>query len=161
MLAHEVGRGAADWAAVRVGGASWEDLDPLEFERLRQLASSSGTGADAVLASSSDREIASALGLVRADADVTAGALLLFGKSDALRRFLPTHEAAFQVLAHCSRTPSNAPAWSSGPAGESTGCSPNSSAPDALHPTTAEALTRMSLRCGWWIYAKSPRASED
>jgi ATP-dependent DNA helicase RecG len=29
---------------------------------------------------------------------VTAGALLLFGKSDALRRFLPTHEAAFQVL---------------------------------------------------------------
>jgi ATP-dependent DNA helicase RecG len=51
-----------------------------------------------VLASLSDREIASALGLVRSDADVTAGALLLFGKTDALRRFLPTHEAAFQVL---------------------------------------------------------------
>lgn len=98
MLAHEVDRGAVDWAAVRVGGASWENLDPLEFERLRQLASSSGTGADGVLASLSDREIASALGLVRSDADVTAGALLLFGKSDALRRFLPTHEAAFQVL---------------------------------------------------------------
>lgn len=27
-----------------------------------------------------------------------AGALLLFGKEDALRRFLPTHEAAFQML---------------------------------------------------------------
>lgn len=98
MLAHEVDRGAVDWAAVQVGGASWENLDPLEFERLRRLASSSGTGADGVLASLSDREIASALGLVRSDADVTAGALLLFGKSDALRRFLPTHEAAFQVL---------------------------------------------------------------
>lgn len=98
MLAHEVDRGAVDWAAVRVGGASWEDLDPLEFERLRQLASSSGAGADGVLASLSDREIASTLGLVRGDADVTAGALLLFGKTDALRRFLPTHEAAFQVL---------------------------------------------------------------
>jgi ATP-dependent DNA helicase RecG len=98
MLAHEVDRGAVDWAAVRVGGASWEDLDPLEFERLRQLANSSGAGADGVLASLSDREIASALGLVRSDADVTAGALLLFGRTDALRRYLPTHEAAFQVL---------------------------------------------------------------
>jgi len=58
MLAHEVDRGAVDWAAVRVGGASWEDLDPLEFERLRRLAGSSGTGADSVLASLSDREIA-------------------------------------------------------------------------------------------------------
>jgi predicted HTH transcriptional regulator/REP element-mobilizing transposase RayT len=28
----------------------------------------------------------------------TAGTLLLFGRSEALRRFLPTHEAAFQVL---------------------------------------------------------------
>ncbi|MGH3273518.1 MAG: AlbA family DNA-binding domain-containing protein, partial [Streptosporangiaceae bacterium] len=98
MLAHEVDRGAVDWAAVRVGGARWEDLDPLEFERLRQLASRSGTAADGVLASLSDREIASALGLLRSDADVTAGALLLFGKTDALRCFLPTHEAAFQVL---------------------------------------------------------------
>ncbi len=35
---------------------------------------------------------------MRAGAEVTAGALLLFGRSEALRRFLPTHEAAFQVL---------------------------------------------------------------
>lgn len=99
MLAHEVDRGAVDWAAVRVGGAVWDDLDPLEFERLRRLAGGAGQGADGVLASLSDREIASALGLVRGDSgDVTAGALLLFGKTGALRRFLPTHEAAFQVL---------------------------------------------------------------
>src|SRR5260370_11535737 len=35
---------------------------------------------------------------MRTEAEVTAGTLLLFGRSEALRRFLPTHEAAFQVL---------------------------------------------------------------
>ncbi len=28
MLAHEVDRGAVDWATLGVGGANWEDLDP-------------------------------------------------------------------------------------------------------------------------------------
>lgn len=51
-----------------------------------------------MLASLSDREIASALGLVRPEADVTMGALLLFGRVHALRRLVPTHEAAFQVM---------------------------------------------------------------
>lgn len=32
-----------------------------------------------------------ALGLVRGNAEVTTGALLLFGHSGALRRFVPTH----------------------------------------------------------------------
>jgi ATP-dependent DNA helicase RecG len=98
MLAHEVDRGAVDWAGMRVGGATWEDLDPFEFERLRRLVARAGDAADRLLASLSDREIASALGLVRNDAEVTTGALLLFGRVEALRRFLPTHEAAFQVL---------------------------------------------------------------
>jgi ATP-dependent DNA helicase RecG len=98
MLAHEVDRSAVDWAGLRIGGATWADLDPLEFERLRRLTGTAGDRADRLLASLSDREIASALGLMRAKAEVTAGALLLFGRSEALRRFLPTHEAAFQVL---------------------------------------------------------------
>jgi ATP-dependent DNA helicase RecG len=98
MLAHEVDRGAMDWAALRVGGAEWSDLDPLEFERLRQMTGSAGGGADRLLGTLADREIASALGLTRHEAEVTTGALLLFGKADAIRRFLPTHEAAFQVL---------------------------------------------------------------
>lgn len=38
------------------------------------------------------------MGLVRANAEVTTGALLLFGRAQAIRRFVPTHEAAFQVL---------------------------------------------------------------
>lgn len=98
MLAHEVERGATDWAALRVGGARWEDLDPIEFERLRRLSATAGDGADRLLGSLSDREIASALGLLRHDAEISTGALLLFGRTEALRRFLPTHEAAFQVL---------------------------------------------------------------
>jgi ATP-dependent DNA helicase RecG len=98
MLAHEVDRGAVDWATLRVGGAIWEDLDPLEFERVRRLAGASGAVADRVLATLSDREIANALGMTRSDAAVTAGALLLFGRIDAIRKYLPTHEAAFQVL---------------------------------------------------------------
>lgn len=98
MLAHEVDRGAVDWAGLRIGGATWADLDPLEFERLRRLTASAGDRADRLLASLSDREIASALGLMRTETEVTAGTLLLFGRSEALRRFLPTHEAAFQVL---------------------------------------------------------------
>jgi ATP-dependent DNA helicase RecG len=98
MLAHEVDRGAVDWAGLRVGGAEWTDLDPLEFERLRQMVGTVGAGADRLLGTLSDREIASALGFTRHDAEVTTGGLLMFGKVDALRRFLPTYEAAFQVL---------------------------------------------------------------
>jgi ATP-dependent DNA helicase RecG len=98
MLAHEVDRGAVDWAALRVGGAVWDDLDPLEFERLRRLVTAAGDGGDRILASLSDHEISSALGLLRQEHEITTGALLLFGRVEALRRFLPTHEAAFQVL---------------------------------------------------------------
>ena len=98
MLAHEVDRGAVDWAALRVGSATWDDLDPLEFERFRRLVTVAGDGADRILAGLSDREIASALGLLRHEQEVTTGALLLFGRVDSIRRFLPTHEAAFQVL---------------------------------------------------------------
>lgn len=98
MLAHEVDRGAVDWAGLRVGGAVWEDLDPLEFERLRSLVRTAAAGADRLLASLSDREIASALGLIRVDSEITTGALLLFARVEAIQRFVPTHEAAFQVL---------------------------------------------------------------
>ncbi|MGH8907328.1 MAG: RNA-binding domain-containing protein [Egibacteraceae bacterium] len=98
MLAREVDRGAVDYASLPVRGATWDDLDPLEFERVRHLVTEVGDRADRLLAGLSDREIAHALGLVRDEAAVSAGALLLFGRSDALRRFLPTHEAAFQVL---------------------------------------------------------------
>jgi ATP-dependent DNA helicase RecG len=47
-------------------------------------------------------ELAKALGAVEANHQVTAIrvlGLLLFGREEAVRRLLPTHEAAFQVLA--------------------------------------------------------------
>ncbi|WP_198950622.1 RNA-binding domain-containing protein [Kineosporia sp. A_224] len=98
MLAHEVDRGAVDWARLTVSGATASDLDPLEFHRLRRLVKTATGTSDHVLAELSDEEIVSALGLATHDGSVTSGALLLFGKDDALARFLPTHEAAFQVL---------------------------------------------------------------
>ncbi|MDQ1294232.1 MAG: ATP-dependent helicase RecG, partial [Actinomycetota bacterium] len=98
MLAHEVDRGAVDWARLTMSGADQEDLDPWEFERLRRLVSTAPDGADRVLVTLSDQELLSALGLTDTGGQITAGALLLFGREQSLARFLPTHEAAFQVL---------------------------------------------------------------
>ncbi|MCM3884424.1 hypothetical protein ND747_12265 [Frankia sp. R82] len=97
-----------------IAGATWSDLDPREFARLRRLVSAAGRRADATLAALSDREIAEALGVVRprptdsassgsaaqtaAAAELRPEALLLFGRPDAIRWFLPQHEAAIQVL---------------------------------------------------------------
>ena len=101
MLAHEVDRGATDLAAIGIPEATWGDLDPLEFERMRRIIREAGGGADAALAALSDLDIAKALGVVTANHEVhsvRAGALLLFGKEEAIRRLIPTHEVAFQVL---------------------------------------------------------------
>lgn len=105
MLAYEIDRGAADYAALEVHGASWDDLDPLEFERLRRLVRESGGRGDQALVDLSDLDIARALALVRVHEDrrlITAGALLLFGREEAIRRHVPTHEVAFQVLSGTS-----------------------------------------------------------
>lgn len=59
MLAREVDRGAVDWASLPISGAKWQDLDPLEFERVRKLASTASAGGDRVLGSLADREIVS------------------------------------------------------------------------------------------------------
>lgn len=95
MLARDIDRGVSDFAKLPAQGATWDDLDPAEFERARRLASESG---DRALATLSDREIVKAMGLEVPDAEVSAGGLLLFGRVPALRDHVPTHEAAFQVL---------------------------------------------------------------
>jgi len=92
-------RGQADATALVLPDAAWDDLDPLEFARLRRIARENF--GDRALLELSDREVAAALGLTRADGDrptPTVAGLLLVGKEEALRQCLPAHEVAFQVL---------------------------------------------------------------
>jgi ATP-dependent DNA helicase RecG len=49
MLAGEIDRGVRDFTSLEVPGASWDDLDPLEFERLRRLVRENRGRADASL----------------------------------------------------------------------------------------------------------------
>ena len=101
MQAHQASRGILDYSALVVPEARWEDLDPLEFERLRRsIRESRGLG-DSTLLDLPDRELAKALGAVEANHEIAAVrvlGLLLFGKEEALRSILPTHEVAFQKL---------------------------------------------------------------
>jgi ATP-dependent DNA helicase RecG len=92
-------RGQADPTALVVSDAAWDDLDPLEFARLRRMVEE--TPGDTALLELSDREIAGALGLARSEGDhlrPTLAGLLLVGKEAALREHVPAHEVAFQVL---------------------------------------------------------------
>ena len=94
-------RGLLDPSAQRVAGARWEDLDPLEFERFRRSVRERRGRSDESLLDLADLELAKALGVVEANGavrDVRLAALLLFGKVEALQRFVPSHEVAFQVL---------------------------------------------------------------
>ena len=91
--------GQADPTALIVPDATWDDLDPLEFARLRRMVEENP--GDRALLDLSDREIAGALGLIRAAGDrltPTLAGLLLVGKEAALREYVPAHEVAFQVL---------------------------------------------------------------
>jgi len=99
MQARLADRGLQDYSALTVDGAAWDDLDPLEFERLRRMIRGAGTREP--LVDLPDVEIAKALGVVESNHEVravTVGGLLLFGREEALRKYLPTHEVAFQVL---------------------------------------------------------------
>ena len=101
MQATLASRGALDYSALVVPEVSWEDLDPLEFERFRRMIRESRGQGDQTLLELPDIELAKALGAVEADHVVQAVrvlGLLLFGKEEALQRFIPTHEVAFQVL---------------------------------------------------------------
>jgi len=100
MQARQAGRGAEDYSALVIPEATWDDLDPLEFERFRRSIREHRVG-DQSLLTLPDLELAKALGAVEANGQVRSIRVLglfLFGKEDSLQRFLPTHEAAFQVL---------------------------------------------------------------
>ncbi len=101
MQSWQAGRGLLDYSALHFPGASWDDLDPLEFARFRRLVRESRGQGDEALLTLSDLDLAKAIGAVEADHTVRAVrvlGLLLFGREDVLRSALPTHEVAFQVL---------------------------------------------------------------
>lgn len=87
-----------DYAATPARGARIEHLDPAEFDRFRRMCTA-GKG-DRTLAELSDQEILRSLRLVlpEHDNELTLGAILLFGTSNSLERFVPTAEAVFQEL---------------------------------------------------------------
>ena len=99
MTAHEivsmgmVMRGQ-DFAAAVARGAVFDDLDPTEFDRFRNLCRAAGDD----LGGLSDSDILRALGLVPLNDPLSLGALLLFGTDDAVRRWVPNAEFLFQDL---------------------------------------------------------------
>lgn len=93
--------GLLDVSAQPVMGATLNDLDPLERERLRQSVQQ--FGGDRVLLELDDEALDGALLLTARQPDgsrvPTLTGLLLVGRETSLRQLVPTHEFAFQVLA--------------------------------------------------------------
>lgn len=91
--------GLLDFSAQNLDDMVFDDLDPLEFERMRQeIVRLRG---DRGLLELSDPELAQALRLVETkDKKLipNVAGMLLVGREDAIRKALPTHEAFFQVL---------------------------------------------------------------
>ena len=92
------GSEASDYSATVVD-ARWDDLDPLEMERLRQTIRR--LHGDNILLELDNQELAKALRLIETKNDVlvpNVAGLLLLGREEVLRGILPTHGIAFQVL---------------------------------------------------------------
>lgn len=92
--------GAEDFSAQLCREAGWRALDPLQFERARQLVAA--LRGDAALLELDDSDMAKALRVVEtvgSELVPNVAGLLLFGRQGEIERHLPTHEAAFQVLA--------------------------------------------------------------
>jgi len=91
--------GAIDWSAEPADGLSSDDLDPLEIERFRNILKIEKPTSD--LLSLSNEELARAVGAIENDKVCNAG-VLMFGRKDVIRRFMPQHEIIF--VAHTSST---------------------------------------------------------
>ena len=101
MQSREASRGVLDYSALVIPELTLADLDPLEFERLRQTVRANPGRADATLLTLDDQDLLKALQLAEGSATIErirVAGLLLLGRESALRRYLPAHEVAFQVL---------------------------------------------------------------
>lgn len=91
--------GLLDFSAQVVDGATFNDFDPLEFERLRKATGS--LRGDKSLLDLSNEEIAKALRLVESENGSlipNMAGLLLLGKEEVLQKRIPTHAVHFQVI---------------------------------------------------------------
>jgi ATP-dependent DNA helicase RecG len=89
-----------DYSAQTLTQASWQDLSPLEFERIRQNIDKRPL-ADKALLRLPDEELAKALKFVVTQDDKlipTVTGILMASKEAKIEEFIPTHEAAFQVI---------------------------------------------------------------
>jgi ATP-dependent DNA helicase RecG len=101
MQSRQTAQGILDYSALALPQATWDDLDPIEFDRFRRSIRESRGRGDESLLQLSNEELAKALGAIEGNHAVRAVrvlGLLLFGHEESLRRLLPTHETAFQVL---------------------------------------------------------------
>lgn len=96
--------GQRDLSAMPVPDATSDDLNEIEIGRFRESVRTIG---DRTLAELSTEDLISALGFRTVDGDLVVGAVLMFGTEQALRRFVPTHEVAFQVLDQSSGVQAN------------------------------------------------------
>ena len=99
QISRRVDLGLLDFSAQSVDKATFDDFDPLEFERIRQTITKL-TG-DRTLLELSDEELAKALRLVETRNEAlipNVAGLLLLGRLTSIQRFLPTHAVHFQVL---------------------------------------------------------------
>lgn len=89
-----------DVSAQPIAGATLDDFDPLQLNRLKEIIRSN-PGGEKTLLELTDEELEFALRLISKDADKvipTMTGLLLLGKTDSLARLVPTAKATFQVL---------------------------------------------------------------
>lgn len=91
--------GLADFSSQTLEQASWPDLDPLEFERVRQTITQ--LHGDTNLLSLDDNELAQALRLVESRNGTLVpniAGLLILGRESSLLKLVPTHQIAVQVM---------------------------------------------------------------
>lgn len=91
--------GLMDFSAQVIEGTSFDDLDQLEFERLKQAINR--LRGDRILIELPNTEFAKALRLVESRGKQlvpNVAGLLLLGKTEILRDAFPTHEICFHVL---------------------------------------------------------------
>ncbi len=91
--------GLLDPSAMVLAELTVDDFNPLERQRIREMIRR--YGGDSSLLPLSDEELDGALGLNSSEGGVrrpTMAGILLLGREEILRRHLPAHEAAFQVL---------------------------------------------------------------